>query len=294
LFCCVITQPVVAQGDSSPEALGYISIECGDLSIALSLDETSLGLCPVDSLPAAPGEYVLKGWPVEGRRFTSSFFSRRIVVRAGLETIVDLSDLRWIRLETDPFGALVTRGGVPLGRTPITLSVSKGDPPMLVEKDGYQIEPVSAQSLLSGPPTRRIDLVPVPGQAPLPAVGFSEPVEKKRMGFKTVLMSMTVIGSATAAVALSKEADDAFEEYKTAGDRGRMNSLFDRAERLDTWSVASWIVSEVALGALLYHLLHNPDPAPSMEPGEARSMEAGSLETPSMKAGSVAPSGGAK
>jgi hypothetical protein len=70
---------------------------------------------------------------------------------------------------------------------------------------------------------------------------------------------MSVVGSATAAVALGKEADDTFDEYKTTGDLDRMNSLFDKAERLDTWAVGCWIVSEIALGVLLYHLLHDAE-----------------------------------
>lgn len=266
LVCCMPDRPAAAGGVTPSEPIGYVSIRCGDLSIALSLDETGLGLCPLDSIRVAPGEHLLRGWPVEGRRFSSTFFSRAVVVRAGRETVVDLSGLRWVRLETDPFGAHVTRAGAPLGRTPLTLSVSKGDPPVLVEKEGYRLVPISAESLLSGRPTKRIALELLRGHTPTAAIGVSPPAERKRLGFKTVLLGMTVIGSASAAVALSKEADDTFEEYKTIGDRDRMNSLFNRAERLDTWSVASWIVSEVALGALLYHLLHDAEPAAGDEP----------------------------
>ena len=101
------------------------------------------------------------------------------------------------------------------------------------------------------------------------ALGMPTSVERKRFGYKTVLLGMSVLGSATAAVALSKEADDTFEEYKTAGDLDRMNELFDRAESLDNWSVGCWIASEVALGLLLYHLLHDSGPAddgPGAEP----------------------------
>jgi hypothetical protein len=244
-------------------------VRCGGLSIALSLDEKSLGLCPVESLRVAPGDHTLKGWPVEGRRYFSTYFSRKVTVSAGLETVVDISELRWVRLESEPFGAMVTRGGIPIGRTPVTISVTPGDPPVLVEKEGYRVAPVSAESLLSGPSTRRIPLEPAPGRQAATALGMPSPVKQTRFGYKTVLLGMSVLGSATAAVALSKEADESFEEYKTAGDLGRMNELFDKAESLDNWSVGFWIASEVALGLLIYHLLHDRGPSedgPAAEP----------------------------
>jgi hypothetical protein len=265
LACGLSPVSTRAQGDTGEEPIGFISILCGDLSIALSLDDTALGPCPVESLQVPAGRYTLTGWPVEGRRHISSFFSRTVNVRAGLETLIDISDLRWIRLETAPFGALVSRGGIPIGRTPITISVTGSDPPVLLEKEGYRVAPISAGSLLSGPATRRVDLEPEPGLE-IAAQQVSAPAGRSHFGFKTITLGMSVLASATIAVALSKEADDTFEEYKTAGDLDRMNSLFNKAESLDTWSVGCWIVSEVALGLLLYHLLHDHGPAPGDAP----------------------------
>lgn len=273
LALCAAPFPGRASDALPSETVGYISIDCGDLSIALSLDDVALGRCPVESLQVEAGLHTLRGWPVEGRKYISSFFSRTVQVRAGLETLIDISDMRWVRLETDPYGALVTRDGVPLGRTPVTVSVTRSDPPLLLEREGYRPKTISAGSLISGPQTMKVNLEPAPGGAMAAVPGVSSPVKSRRFGFKTVLLGMSVLGSATAAVAISKEADDTFEEYKTAGDLERMNSLFDRAQRLDTWSVGCWIASEVALGMLLYHLLHEG----AREAGEGPSAGASSV-----------------
>lgn len=228
--------------------------------MVLALDGTTLGRCPIDSIAVPPGAHVLRGWPVEGRKFSSGSLTRSVSVRPGLETTIDLSDLRWVRVETEPFGAFVTREGVPLGETPLTVSVSPGDALLIVEKEGYRVIPVSTESLLSGPSTRSLKLEPAEGKEALAATVAFEPGGRERLSPSTVLLGMAVIGSATAAVVFNKEADDVFSEYGTTGNLEEMDELFRKAQRLDSWAVASWVVSEVTLGILLYHLLRDRQP----------------------------------
>lgn len=229
----------------------------------ISLDGAELGECPLDSVPASPGSHVLRGWRIDDRRFSSASFSRTVRVEAGVESVVDLSAMRWVRIESEPYGALVTREGVPLGNTPLMVPVTPGDSPLILERDGFRVAVISAASLLSGPATMRVGLEQERRRITSSTLEVESPSRTGRLGLSTFLTGVTVVTSATAAVVLKKEADDEFERYKSTGDLDRMNELFDRAERLDTWAVGSWIVCEVALGILIYQLLRSPEQEPT-------------------------------
>jgi hypothetical protein len=248
-----------AAADSIPSPIGYVSVSCGGRPLLIHLDDRSLGRCPMDSVAVVPGSYVLRAWPAGDRRFTANPLKVKVAVEASLETVVDLSSARWVRLETEPFGATVSRGGVPVGRTPLTLPVLRSDPPLIVERDGFRSEILTADDLLSGPEVVRIGLGPGLGEPRIPA--FEEGVTRGRARFETsaLLTGIVAVSAATAAVIFKTEADDAFDRYKRTGDLNRMNELFDRSESLDTWAVASWIVSEAALGLLVYQLLHDKE-----------------------------------
>jgi hypothetical protein len=219
----------------------------------------------MDSVAVAPGSYTLRAWPSGERTFTANPLKLEVTVGASLETFVDLTRARWVRLETEPFGAAVSRGGVPLGRTPITLPVLRSDPPLVVELEGFRTATFPADLLLSGPELMRVGLDPAPGEPRMPA--FEEGVVRgePRFGTSALFTGIVAVSAATAAVIFKTEADDAFEKYKRTGDRERMNDLFDRSESLDTWAVASWVVSEAALGLLIYQLLRDREPEMSVD-----------------------------
>ncbi len=225
----------------------------------VTLDRGAPRECPIDSARVDPGYHVLRAWPAAGRRFTAVSLKREVYVGGGVETKVDLSEARWVRIETDPFGATVLRGSAPLGETPITVVVCPGDPPLTIEREGYRMVFLTSESVLSGPSPRRVTLEPADRGAASTIVQTAGADKGGRSGWTTLLTGVTVVGSATAAVVFKKQADDAFDEYRTTGDPEEMRDLFDRAESLDSWSVASWIVSEVALGVLLYRLLHEEE-----------------------------------
>jgi len=172
--------------------------------------------------------------------------------------VIDLSGSRWVRIETDPYGASVTRAGQPLGETPLELGVVPGDPPLIVMLEGYRLVTITADALLSGESPVRIDLVPAERTAPGAYRTASGSQRADRITPATVILAMLVAGSASAATVFSNEADDTFERYKKTGDLDEMNDLFDEARRLDSLAIVSWIVSEAALGVLLYQLLKEP------------------------------------
>lgn len=271
LSCCACVACAAPEGawaaaaDSAGGPTGYVTVACGDRPLTIHLDEEVLGRCPMDSVAVSPGSHTLRAWPAGDRRFTAIPLKLKVTVREGLETVVDLSSARWIRLETEPFGAHVSRAGVPLGETPLTLPVVESDPPLIVEREGFRAAVLPADLLLSGPDVERIGLEPASGEPLSPA--FAEGVERGRTRFGTsaLLTGIVAVGAATAAVVLKTEADDTFERYKRTGDLDRMNELFDRTERLDTWAITSWVVSEVALGFLIYQLLHETESEVSVD-----------------------------
>lgn len=269
LLCAIPAQmaaalPAAARGQEvGGLRTGYITVNCGDHRMLITLDGAELGECPLDSVPASPGSHLLSGWRIDDRRFSSASFSRTIRVEAGVECVVDLSAMRWVRIESEPFGALVTREGVPLGNTPLIVPVTPGDSPLILERDGFRVAVISARSLLSGPSTMRVGLEPEHRRRTSSVIDVESPSRKERLGLSTFLTGVTMVASATAAVVLKKQADDEFERYKSTGDLDRMNEFFDRAEKLDTWAVGSWIVCEVTLGILIYQLLRSPEPEPT-------------------------------
>lgn len=225
----------------------------------VTVDGTAAGVCPLDSIPLNPGVHVVQGWPADGRRFTATPLSRRVEVLSGTLILVDLSSIRRVRIESEPYGALVTREGTPLGSTPVTISVSPDDPPCLVEMEGFEPISLSAQSLLDGPSPRRIALEPLPGVPPTSLLARRGPSRLSESSLTTYLTGMTCIGAITAAVVLKEAADSEYDEYLVTGDVSEMDAHLRRAQRLDSWALASWIVGEVALGLLVYELLRDRD-----------------------------------
>jgi hypothetical protein len=243
---------------SSPLArdrpVGYISVECGGAPMLVAVDGQTAGDCPVDSIPLAPGPHLVQAWPSAGRAFSATPLTRRVEVVANNLTLVDLSSTRLVRIESEPFGAMITRGGTPVGTTPLTLSVSPDDQGLLVEMDGFQPVTLSARSLLDGPSPLRLVLEPIPGAHLTSPHTLSQPSAAGNRGVSPYLTGAACVGAITAAVLLKEEADSEFKDYLVTGNLDEMNRHFKRAQKLDSWAVASMVVGEVTLGLLIYDL----------------------------------------
>ena len=251
--------------DADP--VGYLSVRCGGEPLRVTLDGERAGVCPLDSIPVSPGSHTVRGWPADDRRFTATPLTRRVEILAGALTIVDFSVMRRVRIETEPYGAMISRGGAPLGSTPLTLSVSPDDPQCLIELEGFQPMAVTAESLIEGPSPLRLTLEPMPGVSRTAVLSRRGPSQPERSHFATYLAGTVCAGAIAAALFLSEAADAEYEEYLITGDLGEMERHFDRAERLDSWAAASWVVGEVALGILAYQILRDRNGDASVKEG---------------------------
>lgn len=256
---------------SSPFAcadpVGYLSVRCGGEPLRVTLDGEPAGVCPLDSVPVSPGSHTVQAWPADDRRFTATPLTRRVEVLTGALTVVDFSVIRRVRIESEPYGAMISREGVPLGSTPLTLSVSPDDPQCLIEMEGFQSVTVTAESLIEGPSPLRLTLEPIPGVSRTAVLSRRGPSEPERSHLTAYLAGTICAGAITAALFLSEAADAEYEEYLITGDLSEMERHFDRAERLDSWAAASWVVGEVALGILAYEILRDRDGGAEVKEG---------------------------
>jgi hypothetical protein len=216
------------------------------------LNDHYVGRTPI-AATVKPGPNVL----VLARSAADSIFSAPAV-----DTLLDVMEGETLRVQiplgrpvtilSRPFGVLVERDGVVVGRTPLELRIDAAKPVSLDLVTSRGRVGVPLDSLLAtGLWTWR------GAEAAFPPPEQEGPHLKKVGRYALPGFAALCIGSGAL---IERSADHAYDRYLRSGDLREMRRNYDSARRRDTWSTLLWTTGEVSLAAsILSWLLPDHD-----------------------------------
>jgi len=237
LFTVLFLAP--SANDAVGETTSRIEVTSDPAGYDAWLNGRYAGRTPI-ATAAVPGPNVL----VLGRAATDSVFSAPAAdtllnVAAGETLRVLISLGRSVTILSRPFGIVVEKDGVPVGRTPLQVRIDPLTPERLelVTLDGRV--PVPTDSLLStGSWMWR-------GSEPPPPPSQERRSLLMRVG-RYALPGFAALCIGTGAV-IEKSADRAYDRYQRSADPQVIQRNYDAAHLRDSWSTVLWTAGEISL-----------------------------------------------
>lgn len=146
-----------------------------------------------------------------------------------------------LHIISEPAGAVVAEDAVEIGRCPIVLARTPLHAHRLTAHHGGRL-------------LRRWEWLPSPGTVTvvnLYAPWSTDRPVARRSRMPAAALGLASVAMAAGAVICTRQADEAFDQYRATANPGRARSLFRRAERLDRWSSGLWAGFEVSAIAAL-------------------------------------------
>ncbi len=205
----------------------------------------------------APGEHRLSFIPVrEGATWHPPLIGLEFDLGVEDTFHLDLDRLITVRIETEPEGSSVYRGGTWIGDTPLALSTISGCADTLkLVREGYLETRISPSHLGDGD-TYQIrlltrDTAGIEADA-RPAYGIS--TKRKVFKYGSLLGS---VASISLGFWFKSRADAYYEDYLDHGNPDTIDALYDRSVSYDNRARTMFIVGEVLAGVTAYLFLRD-------------------------------------
>jgi hypothetical protein len=251
------TTPIFAQADSLGVAsvrqkIGYLTLTSRRGGVHAYLDSTEIGSTPLTKYAVSSGHHTLLLSAGPGFRWGSSLAKDTIEVEEGRELVLVRDVTNPVRIVTVPAGVAVFRGAAELGHTPLEIDFDVSGPDTIeLREQGYFSFVLHPDSLLASPGILR--LTPLSGVKALAERDVTSdrisPLDSQT--WLTVGAGAAMLVSGIAAAYLKDQANKEFDAYVATGNSENLS----RTHRLDDYSGAAMLVTEISFGVLASSLL---------------------------------------
>jgi len=240
--------------DGAIEELGWIDVRSEPSGLVVLVDGDSVGCTPLDGVAVAPGTHKIGVIPTGRRAFATKPVERRLDVRAGQTSLIELRYPRTVNVTSTPFGASAFLDDRYVGRTPFLFELPDSDEGTLeLRLAGHEPVRVAVGLLRTAGAHWSAMLAANPSAPPLNTTRID------RGGWAWWRYGL-LVGAGVGAVLgvrLEMEADEAYDSYRSHGNLDRQRELHRRAERYDEYSLASWVAAETFLATAAVLILRD-------------------------------------
>jgi len=237
-------QPSAGVGSDSGAAFVRITGEPGTLRVYS--DTAFLGTTPFESGPLPPGIFRFRVFGADPSDWFPPQLADSIRLEPGATTERHVVLPRVVNVTSEPPGAEVRLGDLPLGTTPLYASLPRGAVALALTLPGYD----DLQLLVPGDLNRYHAVMRAADPAAtLPEGALRGEVEKSATPVIVAISVAAVSGVASAY--LKTRADTYYEDYRLTRD----GATLDRVRRFDLLAGISLGVTQLSLGYLVVELL---------------------------------------
>jgi len=234
---------------------GYLKIEAEVSGIEILINGHSAGFSGMTVLELSPGTYTVTALHPNRHIWGNQDWQDEIAISPNDTLIIYPQFSRRLSIRTTPFDADVTVDNVPMGKTPLTITIAPGvNSDILIEKPGYQSYQIFSAQINENFIT--IPLKPIPRNTMEPATSF-EKLNAKKMRYRKVAYGLwgASIVSGLATIYLKSEADDWYEKYRQAGSLADMNRYYQQSQDYDAYTLISLGALQGCFGLSFYFLI---------------------------------------
>ncbi|MFZ5518415.1 MAG: PEGA domain-containing protein [Candidatus Zhuqueibacterota bacterium] len=234
---------------------GYLKIETETPGIEILINGNFAGFSGLAALALAPGTYAVTALHPNRHVWGNRDWQREITITPNDTLIISPQFSRRLTIRTTPFDAEVTVNNVPLGKTPLTISLEPGtNIDILIEKPGYRSYHIFSAQIKENfinIPLMRAEKISLE-----PATSF-EKLNAKKMRYRKVAYGLwgASIVSGLATVYLKSEAEDWYDKYLKAGSLADMNHYYRQSQDYDAYTLISLGVLQGCFGLSFYFLI---------------------------------------